>query len=422
MKRTLTTIALLVTGLLSLNCVQAQKSAQGGWQELFNGRDLSGWRMLNAPHKVEVRDGMVVATTVPGQDNGFLCTDELYGDFILEMDVKTDLLLDNSGIQFRSLSNPEDRNGRVHGYQVQIENRPPHVSQWSGAIYDEAGRGFLYIIEDDAVRQKAYIQNQWNRVRIEAIGTTLRVWINGIPTAHVVDDKILKGLICLQVHGGAHASERGEQSVYMRNVRIQTESLKPSPFDDIPVANYIPNTLSGQEAHQGFKLLFDGETTKGWRIDTKVSSSTARIENGTITISRTEESENSKPIAVAMTDEQFGPFELKFEFKLHNKNAIAGIEYFHSGKPDAERQALYGRLALDNALHRARVNRDLWKEWNQGVIKAYPDNRVEYWLNGYKILEYIRDSDKPLKGHILLDAYPGDTVSYRSIKIRRLTK
>ncbi len=416
-------ISFVLLSLMCCNQCLAQKTSDGNWTVLFNGKDLTGWEMRNANHKAEVKNGVIVATNVIGEDNGFLCTTKQYGDFILELEVNGDLLLDNSGIQYRSASTPDFMNGRVHGYQVQIENRPPHISQWSGSIYDEAGRGFLYIFEDDPVRQKAYVQNQWNKVRIEAIGTTSRVWINGIPTAHVVDDKMLSGLICLQVHGGSHADERGEQSVYMRNVRIQTENLKPSPYDDIPVVNLIPNTISPQEKHQGFTLLFDGKSSNNWRgAEPRGAPGTGwKIQDGAITVFASETNGPPQGKTIAMTEKQYGPFELKFEFKLHNPDAIAGIEYFVDGKSDGKRQALFGRLALDNAVHNAKINRDIWKkEWNQGVIKAHPNGLVEYFLNGYQILEYKRTDDQPSKGSIVIDAYNGDTVSYRSVKIREL--
>ena len=420
MTKTLNTAVTLLLGIMCCAQCTAQKPPDGKWINLFNGKDLTGWEMLNAKHKAEVKNGVIAATNVVGEDNGFLCTTSTYGDFILELEVNGDLLLDNSGIQFRSASKPGFMNGRVHGYQVQIENRPPHISQWSGSIYDEAGRGFLYIFEDDPVRQKAYVHNQWNKVRIEAIGTTSRVWINGIPTAHVVDDKMLSGLICLQVHGGSHADERGEQSVYMRNVRIQTENLKPSPYDDIPVVNLIPNTISPQEKHQGFVLLFDGESSENWSRPRASGETAWKIQDGVITVSSAGAGSPGGQ-TIAMTEKQYGPFELKFDFKLHNEDALVGIEYLVDGKSTAKSQALFGKLALDNAKHNAKINRDIWKkEWNQGVIRAYPDRRVEYWLNGYQILEYKRTDDQPLKGNIVIDAYDGDTVSYRSVKIREL--
>ncbi len=47
----------------------------------------------------------------------------------------------NSGIQIRSESTHDYNNGRVHGYQVEID---PSARAWSGGIYDEARRGWLY--------------------------------------------------------------------------------------------------------------------------------------------------------------------------------------------------------------------------------------------------------------------------------------
>ncbi len=56
---------------------------QGEWQNLFNGKDLSGWKQLNGKAKYEVKNGMIIGTTVPGEPNSFLATDKDYGDFVL---------------------------------------------------------------------------------------------------------------------------------------------------------------------------------------------------------------------------------------------------------------------------------------------------------------------------------------------------
>src|SRR5690625_4864129 len=339
LNRTLSVV--IISIVFSFQCL-AQESRDNEWQILFNGENLSGWEMLNGQHEAKVVDGVISVTTVYGEPNGFLCTTEDYDDFILELEVKSDFLLDNSGIMLRSHSHVFYNDGRVHGYQAQIENRPGHVSKWSGAIYDEARRGWLYILEDDPVRQNAYVQNQWNHYRIEAIGTTSRVWVNGIPTSHLVDseiisteyltnDKTTHGFICLQAHGGRHADERGSQSVYMRNVRIQTDNFQPSPYDKIPVVNLIPNNISGQEEHQGFKLLFDGETTKNWRgIRQKDIPETGwEVEDGMLTIfdSGNNEALEGNSTGIIMTQEEYGSFELKFEFKQLSEEAVQGIEY-----------------------------------------------------------------------------------------------
>lgn len=425
---------LSVTFLFIIQSVQllAQQSSDDHWQVLFNGKDLSGWHLLNGQHNVEVKDGVIVGTTIHGLPNGFLATEEEFGDFILELEIKADPLLHNSGIQFRSRTRDDTPDGRVYGYQAEVDLTP---QGWSGGIYDEARRGWLYVLEDGRSAAKyAWRNNQWNHFRIEAINTTNRIWLNGIPTSHLVDAETTKGFIALQLHANSRAGDApGYNRVFMRNVRIQTENLQPSPWDDIHVVNLIPNHLSLQEKHQGFELLFDGETTANWRGITQpeLPETGWEIREGALTIITAGDDDLSLPMlhvpdpkpggGVMMTTREFGPFKLKFEFKQHEEGAIPGIEYLVQ---ESERRALYGRLAANKTTrHVGQWNEGVLArqpgEWNEGMIKVLPDNQVEYWLNGRPILRYERDTDSLSRGHILLDDY-GDTISYRSIKIREL--
>src|SRR6476661_6412700 len=82
------------------------------WQPLFNGKDLKGWKQLNGKAKYTVQNGEIVGTTVMGEPNSFLATEKEYGDFVVEFDYKVDSTM-NSGVQFRSLSTPDFKNGRV---------------------------------------------------------------------------------------------------------------------------------------------------------------------------------------------------------------------------------------------------------------------------------------------------------------------
>jgi hypothetical protein len=409
----------------------AQNSSDENWKILFNGKDLSGWHLLNGQHDVEVKDGMIIGTSIEGLPNGFLATEKEYDDFILEVEVKADPLLHNSGIQFRSRTRDEAPDGRVYGYQAEVDLTP---QGWSGGIYDEARRGWLYILEDGRSPAKyAWKNNQWNHFRIEAIGTTNRIWLNGIPTAHLVDDETARGFIALQIHANSRpADPPGKNRVFMRNVRIQTENPEPAPWDDTYVLNLIPNTVSPQEEYQGFELLFDGETPDNWRgiSQTDLPDSGWEIREGALTIVSTGEEELKLPLleapepepgsGVLMTEKEYGPFELKFEFKQHEEGAIPGIEYLVR---ESERKALYGRLAANKTRYIGQWNQGVIQkdtgEWNHGMIKFKPDNEVEYWLNGRPILRYIRNESESTKGHILFDDY-GGTISYRSIKIREL--
>ena len=114
--------------------LRAQSSKD--WERLFNGKDLKGWKQLNSKATYTVQSGEIIGTTVFNQPNSFLASEKDYRDFILELEFKVDSNM-NSGIQFRSESKPEYNNGRVHGYQFEVD---PSWRAWTGVIYDEARR------------------------------------------------------------------------------------------------------------------------------------------------------------------------------------------------------------------------------------------------------------------------------------------
>src|SRR5215207_3134005 len=99
--------------LFSLLIFSILISSAQNWKPLFNGKDLSGWKQLNGKAKYTVQNGEIVGTTVFGEPNSFLATEKDYGDFVLEFEYKVDSTM-NSGVQFRSESKPEYREGRVH--------------------------------------------------------------------------------------------------------------------------------------------------------------------------------------------------------------------------------------------------------------------------------------------------------------------
>lgn len=390
--------------------VQAQDAAGSPWRSLFNGQDLAGWKQLNGDHVYEAHRGEIVGTTVPGQPNGFLVTEEEFGDFILELEVHVDVLMNNSGIQFRSLSIDDYSDGRVHGYQAEIDTKP---QRWSGSIYDEARRGWLYIMEINPEAKRAFVNNTWNHYRIEAIGTSNRVWVNGIPTAHLVDDETLRGFIGLQLHANNPDDPSGSHQIRFRNIRIQTENVQLSPFDDIFVVNLIPNTVSGQERAQGFELLWDGHSTAGWSEASTSSEQDWVTKDGELRAAFSENGELRAATAeggALVSDRQFTSYELKFGFKPLRDGATCAIHYLDSGDDAGDEPSLYCRMASQ------KIEAE---QWNHGVIRVSPDDRVEYWLNGYKILEYRRDAEPRQRSRVRL-LHGGGAVAYRSIKIRDL--
>ncbi len=426
-----------------------------GWKSLFDGKSLKGWHQLNGKATYQIANGAIVGTTVTGEPNSFLATDVAYGDFILELELKVGEM--NSGIQIRSESTPEYNNGRVHGYQVEVD---PSDRGWSGGIYDEARRGWLYTNEINPAAKKAFNKKGWNRYHIEAIGPIIRTWINDIPCTYLVDDMTLKGFIALQVHG--IKDNKGGEQVMWRNIRIQTgAAMKPKPMDiSTPVVNNTVNTLTAQEKAQGFSLLFNGKDLSGWRsagFQTAPEKGWVAESDGSL---HALDSTHSGKTGDIVTVNQYKAFELNFDFKL-TPGANSGVKYFVTETPGSRAGLGLEFQVLDDALHpdakagvegnrtmgslydlipsikvEARFQRKVG-EWNQGKIIVYPNNHVEHWLNGFKVVEYERGGNiyKVLVAHskyakskgfglaeqgpILLQEH-GDNVFYRNIKIREL--
>src|SRR5882757_1994070 len=236
---------------------------QSGWTDLFDGKTLNGWKKLAGKADYKAEDGAIIGTTAFNSGNTFLVTEKEFGDFILEMDIRIEDTTANSGVQVRSHYNPAGHEGKglVYGCQLEID---PSSRRWSGGIYDEGRRDWLYPGSLHPEAQSALKVGEYNHIRIEYIGHEMKTWINKIPVAYLVDTVDHKGFIGLQVHAVGKEELAGEK-VYFKNIRIQTSGLKPTAFPQgVYVVNNIPNKLTSYEKISGWKLLFDGHSTNGW--------------------------------------------------------------------------------------------------------------------------------------------------------------
>jgi hypothetical protein len=428
---------------------------------LFDGKTLKGWKRLAGTADYKVEDGAIVGTTVINSGNTFLVTEKEYGDFILEMDTKIESPLSNSGVQTRSHFDPTGNNGKgkVYGRQFEID---PSPRKWSGGIYDEGRRDWLYPVDLNAKAKDAFKVGVYNHIRMECIGNEMRTWINGIAVADVIDTVDSRGFIGLQVHGIGDKAELGGKKVYFKNLRIQTKNLKPKPFPkDVYTLNYTANTLSDREIANGWKLLYDGHTSNGWRGATLKTFPPKGwlYADGTMHVLPSEGKEESGGGDI-VTDSLYSAFDLSFEFKI-TPGANSGVKYFVTLSEVTKGSAIgLEYQVLDDKLHPdAKLGRngdrtlaslyDLIPSnkperfirpvgaWNTGRIIVYPNNHVEHYLNGIKVLEYERGSKEfrdlvaiskyviwknfgeAKEGHILLQDHGNETF-FRSIKLRRL--
>ena len=438
--------------------------AADGWTNLFNGTNLDGWIQRGGKAKYSVADGCIVGTSTPNTENSFLCPPRDYGDFILEYEFKVDPKL-NSGVQIRSqcFDQPTEFEGkgktikvpagRVHGYQIEIDPNPTQNRWWSAGIYEEAGRGWLYpgshggdAKEFTDQGRKLFKQGDWNKVRVEAIGDSLKTTLNGTACAAIKDARVPAGFIGLQVHNiGKDKSKEGTQ-VRWRNLRIQETAAAPA------------NTLTPQEQAAGWRLLWDGKTNEGWRSarSQEFPKGGWTIKSGELIVNETGGKEAAAGGDI-ITRENFSNFELLVDFKI-TPGANSGIKLFVNTELNKGAGSSIGPefQILDDEKHPdAKLGRngnrtvgslyDLIPaaadkkvmpvgEWNQARILS-EGMHVTYWLNGVKTVEFERGSKewkelvatskfKPIpgfgelkEGHILLQDH-GNQVHFRNLKIR----
>lgn len=443
-------------------CGQQPVNAQvkPGYKSLFDGKTLNGWKRLAGQADYTVENGNIVGTSAANSGNTFLVTEKEYGDFVLELDAKIGEVTSNSGIQVRSHFNPAGHEGKglVYGKQCEID---PSARKWSGGIYDEGRRDWLYPLDMHADAKAVFKIGTYNHYKIECIGNEMKTWINGVAIADVVDTLDRTGFIGLQVHAVQKPEDAGEK-VYFKNIQIKTSGLIPQAFPkNVYVVNLAPNSLTSYEKKDGWKLLFDGKTSKGWRSikNMEFPAKGWDVSDGCITNIGMPDGETSVGGDI-ITEDKYAAFDLSFDFKM-TPVANSGVKYFTTlsngttgaalgleyqvldddKHPDAKlgrngdrrMGSLYDILP---ASKQARFVRPMGA-WNTARIVVYPNNHVEHYLNGVKILEYDRGSGtyreavslskfkgernfgEGLDGYILLQDH-GCHVNFRSIKMKKL--
>jgi hypothetical protein len=209
---------------LPLCLALSASAAQAPWISLFNGRDYTGWKLVGPANRApaEVVDGaMVLRQRVNTAEHTFVVCEPTFRDFILELDLKDDPGF-NSGILLRCVAAPEAAKVRLNGYQVKIDNTP---RAWTGGIFDDFGDSWrwLHDLADNEAGRAAFKLGEWAHFRIEAIGDTIKVWVNGVPTCHLVDGKYREGRIAFKIHSLGDRPDDTRNVIRLKNIRIVTE-------------------------------------------------------------------------------------------------------------------------------------------------------------------------------------------------------
>lgn len=209
--------------------------ADDGFENLFNGRDLSGWD--GDPELWSVEDGCITGTT-RGPDhlkyNKFLIW---RGGQVADFELRCEFRLEgtnNSGVQYRSREDRGRGDWVVVGYQADIHSNPAYT----GMLYDEKGRGIIArrgqktVVTEDGTKQTSPLDvpvtpldlTEWHELKIIARGNRLIHQVDGVTTVEVIDqqeaERELEGIIALQVHRGP------AMKVQFRNIRLKRFSGK----------------------------------------------------------------------------------------------------------------------------------------------------------------------------------------------------
>jgi len=286
-------------------------------------------------------------------------------------------------------------------------------------------------------------------VKIEANGNRVRTWLNGVQRVDARDDGYLAGFIAFQVHGIGNAKDKAGTTVQWKNITL---------------TEVADNTLTESEKADGWKLLFDGVSTKGWRSAKGPDFPKAgwSVVDGTL---RTAKGDGKESAAAGdiVTLVPYKQFEVSVDFKL-TTGANSGLKYYAQPSLNQGAGSAFGLefQMLDDDVHAdAKLGRDgnrtvssLYDlitaknkrpnpigQWNNAYVVT-KGTKVEHWLNGRLVVAYDRGSQefRDLRakskyadpkfganfgewesGHILLQEH-GDEVWFKNVKLRDLSK
>lgn len=408
--------------------VKSEVTHKANWQSLLSNNSLAQWQQLGGKAPYALENKTIVGTTIATRENSFLATKAIFSDFIFEVHVSVDAGM-NSGVQFRSNSLAEYKNGKVHGYQMEIDTSS---RRWSGGIFDEGRSGWLYNLSRNTQCQEQFKVGEWNLYRIEAIGNSLRTFVNNVPCADLIDTQSAEGFIALQVHS-AGMDKKGKQ-VKWRNPRIITDNPQrfttPIPPNSLQISN-LSNTLSDNEATNKWQLL--------WQPNIKplVNSPANWQENNDHIAANATSVKTSTSFKVPYQN-----FEFEADIKIGDR-LEGGIRYLSNTKQDVTTSlkfqliddelsplakdqkkslgAIFNKVAPVNLSEPARKKKREKGKWGWNRIRVVINNgRIEHWMNNVKLAESTLTAEQKLPSSQLIIEIEKGAMKLRNIKLREL--
>jgi hypothetical protein len=436
-------LGLLVVPVLSLLAVTpilpAEPRPLDGPISLFNGKDLTGWVNVNgAPKTWQVRDGMIVCT---GQPTGFLRTDTMHENYVLELEWRHPHKGSYSGLVVHADALPRVGIAHPKAVYVQIKDgghgsiaafdglslvpltKPVNLGGWGGAQPTE-----------DRCRPAG----EWNRYVLTAKDGALDLAVNGKVVTRVKECSQVKGYIGLLANGS---------ETHFRNLRLTPLSSSHPPVKQIA------------QADEGFRSLFDGLSFAGWQYSAKDQAHWRVLEGDIRCDGKMPANRQAKDL---WTEKEYGDFLLVADWRLPKKPEPKMLPDFtpdglflrdQAGKVrrhevlDAGDSGIFLRgntrsqvniwsqpmgsgdindyhkdAKLPIEIRRACVPRKKADnppgEWNRFVITMRGD-RVTVVLNGETVIEKAQLPGVPARGRLGLQNH-GDPVEFRNLFIKTL--
>ncbi len=430
---------MLLAAVLTLSAIVGIVGAdEDTFVPMFNGRDLSGWVIVNvAPNTFTAKDGMIVSTGVP---TGVIRTERQYENFILELEWRHMKPGGNAGvfvwgdpmtapgtpfargIEVQVLDGRESETYTSHGDVFAIHGatmKPdrPHPKGWERCLPSE---------------KRAKPSPEWNHYRVECKDGVIKLAVNGKVVSGGTACKPRKGYLCLESEGS---------ECHFRNVRIKefpSSSSNPPESETTPLATGFQSLYTGLDlsnwkddpGHQGHWKPTDWVLSYDGKSEAKEQDLWSAKDYGDFEMicdwRFTEKPKKSKrPVIHPNGDE--GPEEEEFDdagdsgiyLRGNNKSQVniwcrpigsGEVRGYRVDKsmPADVREAVTPKILADKPIG----------QWNRFVITMKGD-RVTVVLNGQKVIDHAQLPGVPARGPIALQHH-GDPIQFANIFIREL--